>query len=691
MEYIVNAAPMLINRGTRDASTVNVAREPLQRPTHCPKIFIYAQKGLTGPVFLNAAERELMYGSETFNLRSKFANHATVFANGINTYGNTAMYERVVPTDAGPESNITIWIDVLPTKVDVYERNIDGSIKLNTLGSPIVTGVTDGFKVKFIATHLATKVAAQDYGRQVIAPGNQTDAATSTQSQRYPLFSFRVPSVGSYGNNTGFRAWAATTEGGKSIPAKMMATERAYPFYFSFINRADLRSSPVVTDSIYGEQAVMVTFKKDTVDPLTEADLYIGDKLLSQYNNNSDPRYSPVIGDFNSLVVYENNLATLLGLFHAAEVPHINTFSDFSSSTEDTYLFNFLSGTTSDGVPYTSYQFVDDVDSVRLTEFTNIFASGGSDGTMSDELFAELVSVKVAQYMDLNSDVQDLARHVESVIYDSGFPLATKYELIKFISQRKDTNVVLSPYEVGQPTMSAAEEHSAAIALRTRVQNYPDSSYYGTPAFRATIIGRSGKIRNSLYTKRLPLTYELAVKSARYMGAGNGVWNHEYSFSRSPLNEVEFMYDINITWVPGSERNRNWDVGLNFVLAKDTRSFFFPAFKTAYTDDTSVLNSYITMCGVCELHKAAFVTWTELTGADDLTDAQICEKADQSILTQVQGKFDSRFVITPKSTITNRDAKLGFVWSTKIGMQAPNMKTVMVAHVEAARLTTAKA
>jgi hypothetical protein len=63
------------------------------------------------------------------------------------------MLQRVLPADAGPEANMTLWLDVLPTDVDNFERNADGSIRFDTLGNPVVLGTIPGYKVKYVVTH----------------------------------------------------------------------------------------------------------------------------------------------------------------------------------------------------------------------------------------------------------------------------------------------------------------------------------------------------------------------------------------------------------------------------------------------------------------------------------------------------------------------------------------------------------
>lgn len=684
---IVNAAPMVIDYGTEDLSTRLIPREPELIPQHLPKFFLFTQKGPLTPQLVVGNERDLMFGTESFNLRGKYANHSTVFANLVNAEGNSCMLQRVIAEDAGPEATIIAWLDVLATDVDLYERNVDGSIKVDTLGDPIITGTGTGFKVKWVVTNHASVADLQDdYGQLTITPGDQVDPVTSAQSQRYPIFELKASSLGEYGNTTGIRMWAPTVDTVAAMPTKMMANSKAYPYFVSMIRRQDTLTAPVITKTLFGEQRVMVTFKPEVIDPLTDAELYIDDVLIDAYQNLTDLRYPKLYGDFSDIKVYQDNIELLVELFHAAEIPYIDSFSDFTSNVNDKHLFNFVTGVSSQNVPYHSFIFVDEANTVRFSEFTNIYASGGSDGTIDHATHAALVSAQLTRYLDPNDELQELAVNVESIIYDTGFPLDTKLDLISFIAQRKDTFVVLSTHDVEDRILTASEEHSLAIALRTHLQMYPESDYFGTPVMRGMIIGRSAKLRNSQYTKYLPLTAEVAIKSAKYMGAGNGRWKNGSHFDGAPGSIVDYMYDINITWVPASVRNRNWDVGLNWVQAYDRRSYFFPALKTVYDNDTSVLNSYFTAMAICQLNKIAHGAWREFSGVSHLTNAQLVSRVNDYVTNRVLNRFDNRFVIRPEAFISDADMLRGFSWTLPIKIFAASLKTVMTSYVQAYRI-----
>jgi hypothetical protein len=205
---------------------------------------------------------------------------------------------------------------------------------------------------------------------------------------------------------------------------------------------------------------------------------------------------------------------------------------------------------------------------------------------------------------------------------------------------------------------------------------------------RGMIVGYSGTLLNSTYTKPLPLTAEIAIKSAIYMGAANGSWKSGYNFDGAPGSVLQYMVNPTIQWLPATVRNQAWGVGLNWVQSFDRRSVFFPAYKTVYNDDTSVLNSYFTAMAICQLNKVAHAAWRQFSGVSNLTNIQLATKTNDFITAQTQGKFDKRFVIQPAAFFTDMDVARGYSWTVPIKIYADNMKTVMTTYVQAYRMSS---
>jgi hypothetical protein len=681
---IVNAAPMTRMLGIEDLSTRALVPEPEAIPTHLPKIYVYAQKGPLDPQLVSGNSMTKMYGVDSFDLRKPWATHATVLANLINAKGNSIMMQRVKPADANGPATIRLYLDVLPTNVPEYTRNTDGSYQLDTNNQPVPTGTTiAGFQVKWVAA----QISANNFGAGATLAGDQTDATTHTQSQRFPIMDLEVSDFGAYGNNQGLRFWAPTSVSGIPVKASLLANEKVYPFRMACVARPDALTTPSVVQTTSAEQYVDVCLKPGTIDKTTDAQVYVGDVFIDAYQNLTDPSLPPQFGPFGRFKLYDDHVASLLEMFYTAETPYINSFSDFTGDADELFRFNMVSGTSSNAVPYQSFIVVSNASNgIYFTENTTVYAQGGSDGTMTETLFAELVATAVADYADDNSVLQDTAKYPESIIYDSGFPLTTKYALCSFIAARKDTAVVLSTHDVLGQQLTASEESALAIALRTRLQMFPESEYYGTSTVRGVIIGRSGKLINSQYTKPLPLTLEIATKAAAYMGASNGSWKAGFSFDQSPNNNVSMFTQVNVTFTPATVRNKDWSNGLNWVESFSRRSLYFPALKTVYDNDTSVLNSFFTMMACVELEKVGDRARREFSGVSSLTNAQLIERVNRFVTENTTGRFDGRFVIVPAAYFTEADIARGYSWTLPIKIYAPNMKTVQTLTIQAYRI-----
>lgn len=679
---MTNAASMVYDLGISDISGQQIATQSRPAPQHLPKFFTFAEKGTTKEMLLVGVERENIYGSKTFEHGSAYFTHATLFANAVNAEGNACIYKRIVPEDAGPRANLTLWLDVLKATVDLYERNIDGSIKTDSLGDPIISGTAPGYIAKWVVTSRDTE-GTEELGGFTVQTGDQLDVQTGAVSERFPIFDFVVDSKGSYGNSLGVRFWTpnAKTE---DIPYRLMEETKSFPYNMAFVKRDTPTSSAEFIRTIFNETSITVSLQPGVKDPVTGQNLFIGSRAIASYSSETDPSLpyeSPPFGGFH---IYQDNLNTLLKLFHEAEIPFIDQWSDFTSNPEDFGLFNPITGQSTYAVPYHSFIFSDMSDSITFSKFTDVGAAGGSDGTMTQESFDAAVAKEMLRYRDRKDPVMDLAYHIESIFYDSGFSSETKFVLPSFISQRHDTFLVLGTHVFGQPALTESQEHSMAISLRTRIMNYPESDYFGTPATRAMIMGCSGVIRNTEY--RVPATYEIAIKFAKYMGASNGRWKGSARPDGNPGNVIQSLVDLNMVFVPESIRYRFWAVGLNWIQRYDTETLFIPAYRTIYPDDTSVLTSAINVMGICTVNKKGHKCWRTFSGVSGLTNLQLCQRVNNFIRTEVKGIFDDRFAIEPRAVVTDLDLARNFSWTLPIGFGAPGMKTVQTMYTEADRI-----
>lgn len=695
-QTIVNAAPSTVMLGVQDISTESPVVEPEVLPTHLPKVYTYAETGPLEPQLVVGGALTQMYGANSFDLRRKYATHQTAFINTVNAQANSMMVERVVPTDAPPPANARLFADVLSTKIDEYARNVDGTIQKDNVGNPVPTGEQiDGFKVKWVVAHVDLDEDGNDmFGKGEIGPGDQTDSTTGEQSKRYPILDIAYPHVGERGNRNGMRLYAPTEQSSTPVNVNSLVKDKVYPFRLSLVEKSVSTGTPITQPTQSGALYVDFCLKPGVISSVDESEFYITKRFPARYQLLNDPSGLPSSwGPIGKSAVYSGNVDLLIKQFYAAELPYVvQGQSDFDGSEDEEYRFNLLSGVSSANVPYHSYQIVSAAaNAQRLTENSVFYVSGGGDGTMDESKFAELVSERVRQYADPLSYLQNTAKFPEAYIYDTGFPLQTKYDLLSFIALRKDTAVFLVTHDVLGPELTADEESSLAIALRTRAQQYPESDYFGTATMRCAIFGRSGLMLNSQYTKPLPLVLDFAKKAAVFMGAGNGKWKADKGFDQEGLNQVDLFGAVNVSFTPGTVRNKDWDNGLVWVEDYSRRSLYWPAFHTVYDDDTSVLTSIITMMACVELEKIGLRAQRRFSGNSKLTNAQFKTRIEKFVNDEVQDKFDSRFIITPTVTFSDADLKRGYSWTLTIKIQAPNMKTVQTLVIQAARMDTTTA
>lgn len=693
---IRNAAATTIMQGTQDLSQRTVPVEPEQLPQYLNKIYLYAQKGPTTPQLVVGNSRNQMYGDDTFAEKSAFFTHQTILSNALNAAGNAQMIERVLPADIGPRANFALWMDVLETDLVVYQRNADGSFVTNpTTGAKVPTvpaATVPGYKIKWVLTHVTTKAGEADFGTLTQQPGDQTDGAT--QSVRYPIAQWWASSYGSILNLSGIRIYAPTTLSTSPADEVAFTSTKAYPYRISAIRKTKPTTTPFLVETESGELAFDFTLKPNTEHPSFLSDMYLQDIFLDKYQNINDPAFPKKFGDFGGIKVYQDNIDHVLDLLYAAEKGSSPAFTDLDLAADDqAHMINIFTAKTINNVPYKAIELISDVPgAVYLSENTNLFAAGATDGTMDElNLFPALVDERVAQYANENSYLMDTAVNVESHITDTGFPLETKFELTKFISIRKDTFVTLSTYVVGGPELTAAQENSVALALLNRIQSYPESDYFGTGVTRGLVMGRYGYLKNSRYKKKLPTTIELAVMSAKMMGAGDGRWKQEFIFDKQPRNNITMFRDLNVTFTSTKVRNKDWDVGMNWIQSSTRSSYFIPALQTVYSDDTSVLNSYFFVMCCVEMQKVAERAWRLYSGNVTLSDAELMDAVNAAVINMSTGRFADMFKIVPAAYKTESDIARGYSYTLPINIYGNNMTTVATVRLVARRMSDLEA
>lgn len=691
----VNAAPDTKMWGTLDNSTTTPTFEMPRLAIHIPLIFDFAQDGPTDKgMLVSGGYGNRIYGTETFDLASKFATHQTVFAAMFLNKTNPIFFKRIRPSDAPPPANLRLYADVVTAEEDEYQRDTEtGQIKFDTDG---VTPLTTGNKiqvthVKFLQEYVTPENPNDEHNTNIgmgkRLPG--TYDVNGTQSEKIPLFDLEAPFFGSVGNLRGIRIWASASRGNRQFNSGLLP-QGVYPFNVSFVQKANELATGRQIFSNNGEISVEMCFKPGFVDKNTYVAKYMGDELLDQYRNiHPGPTEPYNYGPFGTLHMYQDNIDSLLRQLYTQERQHDYVGSDVKAGgDDDIYLINLFGLLNSNGNPYQSIRFSTSTQGgVRISENTALYATGGGDGTMSLQQLDDHVYEELLQMTDPNSPWQDWVSNSFTAFWDSGFGLKVKNEMGRVIGLRKDTTVYVATHADNQRQLAPVEESSLGSALRTKLASYPDSEFYGTPAFRGVVHMYSGHLHKTAYPgwrRPVPALFSLANKIAALAGSSNGKFRPENYFDRPPKNLVNELVDMNVTWRPIQVRNRDWAAGLLYIEKYTDRQFFYSAQHTIYPDDTSVLTSIITAIVVAHVQRVSKRAHLEHTGRM-ATRLELKQAVENFMRKELEGAFGEQFVFVPVVTIEGLDEQNGYSWTLKTTIGAKNTRTVQHVHVETQR------
>lgn len=526
-------------------------------------------------------------------------------------------------------------------------------------------------------------------------------------STMYPIFERKSLYKGEHYNNNGFSISSLSND---EINSKIVSEHKALTYNFSLHKRKDAKSTGYFFETVQRETSINISLKPDVINPDTDEDMTFETKYKQAWYNETDPLLPYQLKEDEGFVFYRDNYETVTRLFIKTEKPYISnqiktwndgeeastlSWFDFTSTGDgldkENYLFNIFSLKSSKDIKYFSVVqsdlksvFENNQTEVTMSGDTPVWNAGGSDGTMTKEKFEEAVMHKIADYANINSNVQDMAVNVDSIFYDSGFSYDNKKLLADYIRLRKDTKLVAGTYVDGEEVMSVSDQRSRAVALQTRYKLAPESTYFGTKTCRAIVVAGSGIVRDGS-NRRVPLTYEILDMASKYMGASTGKWDDRYKFDTYPNNALKLLTDIEPAEIPGGVKPLLWNAGLVWAQPFSREEFHFPAIQTVYDDDTSVLNNFFTVSAAAYLNRLAFNTWKKFTGSSGMTDAEFLQAVNADLTAQTDSIFSSALTVICEAEITSKDEQYGYVWHTTAKIYSPVMKTVNIFTIEAFR------
>lgn len=699
-------------RGINDQSTVAQETPREEFPTHLPHCMIYASRGKTEIGIYNKVAAEKIYGSSTFDIRGPYFNHQTLLVNGFFGEANVVALQRVIPKDALPPAGFVLWADVLETDIVQYERDVNtGKFLLDVGGNktPVTPASTfPGVSIKFSTSPLhrvnadgdiitqsmiddfeggdtSVDIVAVDnvYGEVPSMLGTRTDG--TNVSVMYKVGEFGLDEIGEFGKRAGLKLYPVTSNSTSPVGEDYIQELGAFLFRMQVVFSETDNATPAVKETVFGGQYTQFSFKEGTIDPFIDADISASQTLIDYYDRarftGNSVEETPLFNNIN--IFYENieAICDLIGSKEAASNPDF----DFVAGT-DTYKINFMTGVNYSNVPYITFELVGPSGGgINLSPINTMMAVGGSDGTMTDDLFDDLVADQCVNFGSLENKVLDMARFPMSAIYDTGFSMDTKEAMARIPALRKDYIAGFTPWVHGLPIMSESDHMNACIAISNMIRVYAESDYYATPATRYFIVGQQGKLVGHPYRGVVPGIYNFLMKIAAYMGASNRRWKSEVAPDEGSGKDIKGMSNVNLVSLTDDVRDQYTALGVIMAIYKNRETLFIPSQTSAYKKGGSVLNSILTVYALADVQKICYLVWTDLCGNTKLTDDEYVEETRNRIMEEINSRnfYDNRFIVSVTPRYTAEDKRNGKSITVDVNMAANKGKDVFTFTVNA--------
>lgn len=612
-----------------------LVRETL--PLFRPIFFMRAQQGKTGiPMWIpaNGTMAAKMLGEGTFDMTSKYYSREALYLSGL-LARQGAFVVRLASQDA-KASSLVLELQVKNVQVPMFETDENGQYILNEDNERIAkvdeaTGaaITEpGVELKWTTRALDEAAGETIKNLKAVTYGTGNNAYTV-----YPIFAAKTTSVGAYGNDLGVKLYVDLDD----IDTTLAANVDAIPYTFGAVKKTYGADTVSPIHNNWGDNTSTIVAKPDQTDIRTDRQV-----SFNEIMNNDYVDALPF-----DVKLYSENIATVGRLVMAVE-PDDETLTD-------PYMVNLTEAYNIEDVPMQHVVFSEDDDSIALTDSRILYLSGGDDGTITDQVIEEMTR----QYLqDLPyPDILDQARYPFTHIVDTGVSLATKASIIQFMGEHDAFKAILSTQDANLGRLNTkAEDYSTGSSLYAKCLLQPECAIKGTECCRAEIYQQAGYLADSNYTGIVPSTYDIMLKKSQYLsteriqGQPAGLPNAEISIFKS-YNWVACDKDL---------KQKSWDSGLNYFQHFDMTGIHWPAMRTVYRYDTSVLsNAMFTDALIFTKHIARY-NWSKFAGVEQeftvlATRAQASMETDMTQMLNGFYNFDVAF------SQNAEEAKIGYI------------------------------
>jgi len=319
-----------------------------------------------------------------------------------------------------------------------------------------------------------------------------------------------------------------------------------------------------------------------------------------------------------------------------------------------------------------------------MLQDTNYYLTGGVDGTFDTDgeeaYITALLAGTLANPDGSYADLEDASHYPFNYLFDVGYSLALKKKLIAFTgTTRDDVRASVGAYIPGE-TNDAATNIDTGLTLRNYGILQRESVAMGTEGCRTSVWAQGGKLIADPTNRWYPTSVWDAYVHAKFMNRQSIQEVPE----GLPNSAVTLFSELN--WVPSSEAVKEvlWNSGLNYTQYYDMSRQHFPAIRTVYNNDTSVLTNNTFIDAVVFAKQAARARWHQYSGMAT-PFAQLSAAINRDVTADIQRIFNGRYEFDVTVYQTAEDQRLGFVARILLNVTSPGTNRVWAVHFVANR------
>ena len=606
---------------------------PLLRPI----FFMRASKGPAGvPTWVNNySEAVDVFGDATFDNDSEFFSREALFLTQLFPRQG-AFITRMVSSDA-QRATMVLELQVKKTDVIQYQRDAEGQYVLDQVTGERIP-LTDSTGATITEPGVELKWTTRPMNLEGSNPETLTGLRPTTYSSGgeeytvYPILAAQARYVGAAYNLTGVKFFVDLD----ALDETLADQVQALPYEFGAVekNYDDDTVAPLYSN--FQNQYESVILKPNQRD--TRIDKNVSFTAIMQ------DEFSDVLP--YEVHLYNDNIQTIGEMIQEVE-PDDETLTD-------PYLVNLTSIYNIDGIPMPHVSFSEDDDAVTLNDTRILYLSGGEDGSIDDAAIETLTR----QYLTdlVYPEILDQPRYPFTHIFDTGVTIETKRAFIEFLGVHDAFKVVLSTQDCHMDANTKNEDMSAGSSLYSYCLLQPESVAKGTQCCRAEIYQQAGYLADSSYTGLVPATLDVMLKKSRWESTQSITGN----FGGLPNSAVTIFREWNWTPCDADHKQRSWDSGLNYFQYYDRSSVHWPAMRTVYRYDTSVLTSAMFTDVVVFVKHVARYNWSRFAGVELPFDV-LGPRAASALSTDLSSILNGMYNFSVAFTQSEEEARIGYI------------------------------